>query len=245
MGGLSVWHLLIILAVVVLVFGGGGKLSKIMGDFGKGIKPAFLPRIFERFSQEDSSSTKNHGGLGLGLAIVKQLVDLHNGTIEVASEGEGLGAAFTVRLPVSDSVAPQGKGQSLRSSDLSGVKALVVEDDKDAREFTKRVLTDAGAEVFEAADANTAFLGVKNGGVNFLISDIGMAGKNGYTLIRSLRESGFGPDMLPAIALTAFARPQDRADAIAAGFQEHMIKPVDAPTLIARIGLLRTRDTTP
>ena len=214
-------------------------------DFGKGIKPAFLPRIFERFSQEDSSSTKNHGGLGLGLAIVKQLVDLHNGTIEVASEGEGLGAAFTVRLPVSDSEAPQGKGQSLRSSDLSGVKALVVEDDKDAREFTKRVLTDAGAEVFEAADANTAFLGVKNGGVNFLISDIGMAGKNGYTLIRSLRESGFGPDMLPAIALTAFARPQDRADAIAAGFQEHMIKPVDAPTLIARIGLLRTRDTTP
>ena len=214
-------------------------------DFGKGIKPAFLPRIFERFSQEDSSSTKNHGGLGLGLAIVKQLVDLHNGTIEVASEGEGLGAAFTVRLPVSDSEAPQGKGQSLRSSDLSGVKALVVEDDKDAREFTKRVLTDAGAEVFEAADANTAFLEVKNGGVNFLISDIGMAGKDGYTLIRSLRESGFGPDMLPAIALTAFARPQDRADAIAAGFQEHMIKPVDAPTLIARIGLLRTRDTTP
>jgi PAS domain S-box-containing protein len=214
-------------------------------DFGKGIKQSFLPRIFERFSQEDSSSTKSHGGLGLGLAIVKQLVGLHDGTIEVASEGEGRGATFTVRLPLSDSVATPSESQSLRSLDLSDVIALVVEDDKDAREFTRRVLSDAGAQVFEAADADSAFVCVKESGANFLISDIGMAGKDGYALIRSLREAGFGSDTLPAIALTAFARPQDRADAIAAGFQDHMIKPIDAPTLISRIGLLRTRRRSP
>jgi len=208
-------------------------------DFGKGIKQSFLPHIFERFSQEDSSSTKNHGGLGLGLAIVKQLVGLHNGTIEAASEGERLGATFTVRLPLSDNVALQGNTHTLRSLDLSGVIVLIVEDDKDAREFTKRVLTDAGAQVFEAADANSAFSVVKECGANVLISDIGMAGKDGYELIRSLRETGFGSDILPAIALTAFARPQDRANAIAAGFQDHMIKPIDASTLISRIGLLR------
>jgi PAS domain S-box-containing protein len=210
-------------------------------DFGKGIKQSFLPHIFERFSQEDSSSTKNHGGLGLGLAIVKQLVGLHNGTIEAASEGERLGATFTVRLPLSDNVALQGNTHTLRSLDLSGVIVLIVEDDKDAREFTKRVLTDAGAQVFEAADANSAFLVVKESGANFLISDIGMAGKDGYELIRALRNAGFGPAILPAIALTAFARPQDRVNALAAGFQDHMIKPIDAPTLILRISSLRIR----
>ncbi len=210
-------------------------------DFGKGIKQTFLPRIFERFSQEDSSSTKNHGGLGLGLAIVKQLVALHNGTIEVASEGEGLGARFTVRFPLSGNTALKGKSKSLHSLDLMGVIALLVEDDTDAREFTKRVLTDAGAQVFEAPDVNSALVGVKDCGANFLISDIGMAGRDGYELIRSLRATGFGPDVLPAIALTAFARPQDRADALAAGFQDHMIKPIDAPTLVSRIGLLRIK----
>jgi CheY-like chemotaxis protein len=130
----------------------------------------------------------------------------------------------------------------LRSLDLSGVIALVVEDDKDAREFTKRVLTEAGAQVFEAPDATSAFTGISESGVNFLISDIGMAGKDGYELIRSLRAAGFGPDVLPAIALTAFARPQDRTDALAAGFQDHMIKPIDAPTLISRIGFLRLKN---
>jgi PAS domain S-box-containing protein len=213
-------------------------------DFGKGIKTSFVPRIFERFSQEDSSSTKNHGGLGLGLAIVKQLVGLHNGSIEVASAGEGQGATFTVQLPLSDKPALPGssESQTLRSLDLSGVIVLIVEDDKDAREFTKRVLTDAGAQVREAPDANAALADFPNSGANFLISDIGMAGKDGYELIRRLRAAGFGPDVLPAIALTAFARPQDRADALTAGFQDHMIKPVNAPTLISRIGTLRIND---
>jgi PAS domain S-box-containing protein len=211
-------------------------------DFGKGIKQSFLPRIFERFSQEDSSSTRSHGGLGLGLAIVKQLVELHNGTIEVVSEGEGRGATFTVRFPLSAKEVPPGDSQTLRSLNLSGVIAVIAEDDNDAREFITRVLADAGAKVFEAPDANAAIRCVTESGANFLVSDIGMAGKDGYELIRTLRQAGFGADTLPAIALTAFARPQDRADALSAGFQDHMIKPIDAPTLIARISSLRIKN---
>jgi PAS domain S-box-containing protein len=218
------------------------KFCLTVRDFGKGIKASFLPRVFERFSQEDSSSTRSHGGLGLGLAIVKQLVELHNGSIEVASEGEGHGATFIVRLPLTDKLALPGSSdsQTMRSLDLSGVVALVVEDDRDAREFTMRVLTDAGARVFEVPDAKSAVSLVGDVGANFLVSDIGMADTDGYELIRSLRAAGLGADVLPAIALTAFARPEDRADALTAGFQEHMVKPIDAPTLISRIAALRT-----
>jgi PAS domain S-box-containing protein len=210
-------------------------------DHGKGISPDFLPRIFERFSQQDSSSTKSYGGLGLGLAIVKQLVELHAGSIEVESAGEGRGATFTVYIPLSEKVLQPavGDSQRLRSLDLSGVVALVVEDDGDARELTKRILGDAGAQVIEAANAEAALKCVSGSGANLLISDIGMAEKDGYQLIRTLRAQGYGPDVLPAIALTAFARVQDRADAIAAGFQDHVVKPIDPSTLITRISSLR------
>jgi PAS domain S-box-containing protein len=212
-------------------------------DYGKGISGTFLPHIFERFSQQDSSSTKSYGGLGLGLAIVKQLVDLHGGTIEVASDGEGQGATFTVTLPLSDKLPlpMEEDTQSLRSLDLSGVVALVVEDNKDARDLIGRLLTDAGARVIEASDAASAIERIRDAGANFLISDIGMAGKDGYALMRSLRAKGYGSQELPAIALTAFARAQDRADALAAGFQDHLAKPLDAPTLIARVRSLRRR----
>jgi PAS domain S-box-containing protein len=219
----------------------GPNFCLTVRDFGKGINPTFLPHIFERFSQEDSSSTRSHGGLGLGLAIVKQLVGLHNGTIEVTSQGEGHGATFTVRLPLSNNTVPAAESQTLRSLNLSGVIAVIVEDDRDAREFIVRVLADAGAKVFEAADADSAILCAKESGANFLVSDIGMAGKDGYELIRTLRAAGLGADKLPAIALTAFARPQDRANALTAGFQDHMIKPIDAPTLISRINSLRLK----
>jgi signal transduction histidine kinase/CheY-like chemotaxis protein len=213
----------------------------VVRDHGKGISEDFLPRIFERFSQQDSSSTKSYGGLGLGLAIVKQLVDLHAGRIEVASEGEGKGATFIVRIPLSEKLLMPAvaESQRLRSLDLSGVVALVVEDDGDARELTKRILSDAGAQVIEAPNAEAALKCVHGSGANLLISDIGMAEKDGYQLIRSLRAQGFGPDVLPAIALTAFARVQDRADAIAAGFQDHVVKPIDPSTLISRVSSLR------
>jgi PAS domain S-box-containing protein len=218
-----------------------GCFQLIVLDHGKGISEEFVPRIFERFSQQESSITKNYGGLGLGLAIVKQLVDLHHGSIEVRSEGEGRGATFVVNIPLSRNHVRPGvtESQLLRSFNLSGVTALVVEDDMDARELTKRILTDAGAKVIEAANAEAALSCISSIGANFLISDIGMAGKDGYQLIRSLRARGYGPDALPAIALTAFARDQDRTDALGAGFQDHMVKPLDPSSLISRVSALR------
>jgi PAS domain S-box-containing protein len=200
-----------------------------VSDHGKGISAAFLPHIFERFSQQDSSSTKSYGGLGLGLAIVKQLVDQHGGTIEASSAGENLGATFTVNIPLSDKTAAPAPADSqiLRSLNLAGVIALVVEDDRDARELTTRVLKDAGAQVITGANAN------------FLISDIGMAGVDGYDLIRTLRAKGYGADVLPAIALTAFARLQDRTAALAAGFQNHLVKPIEPAALITMVSELR------
>jgi PAS domain S-box-containing protein len=214
----------------------------VVRDEGKGISSEFLPHIFERFSQQDSSSTKRFGGLGLGLAIVKQIVELHGGFVEVASAGEGRGATFRISIPLSEK-APSGAPsdtQRLRSLDLSGVVALVVEDDKDARELTKRILTEAGARVIEADNAAAALAGIADAGANFLISDIGMADLDGYHLIRSLRAKGYGAELLPAIALTAFARLQDRVEALAAGFQDHLVKPIEPSSLIRSIASLRT-----
>jgi PAS domain S-box-containing protein len=212
-----------------------------VSDHGKGISASFLPHIFERFSQQDSSSTKSFGGLGLGLAIVKQLVDQHGGSIDASSAGEDQGATFTVTIPLSDKTpAPaHTDSQVLRSMNLIGVIALVVEDDTDARELTTRVLKDAGAQVIEAHDAAAALRAIKDANANFLISDIGMAGVDGYDLIRRLRARGYGADVLPAIALTAFARLQDRTDALAAGFQDHLVKPIEPAALIAMVGELK------
>ena len=224
----------------------GGYFRLTVSDHGKGISAAFLPHIFERFSQQDSSSTKSYGGLGLGLAIVKQLVDQHGGSIEASSGGEDQGATFTVNIPLSDKAAApaEADSQTLRSLNLSGVVALVVEDDKDARELTSRVLKDAGAEVIEAHDAAAALRAITDANANFLISDIGMAGVDGYDLIRKLRAKGYGADVLPAIALTAFARLQDRTAALAAGFQDHLVKPIEPAALIAMVGELRRRRKT-
>jgi CheY-like chemotaxis protein/nitrogen-specific signal transduction histidine kinase len=217
-----------------------------VSDHGKGISASFLPHIFERFSQQDSSSTKSFGGLGLGLAIVKQLIDQHGGSIEVSSAGEDQGSTFTVNIPLSEKKpAPtESDSQALRSLNLSGVVALVVEDDKDARELTTRVLKDAGAQVIEAQDAAAALRAIKGANANCLISDIGMAGVDGYDLIRMLRAKGYGADVLPAIALTAFARLQDRTEALAAGFQDHLVKPIEPAALIAMVGELQAERKT-
>jgi PAS domain S-box-containing protein len=219
----------------------GQQFRLVVVDHGRGISAEFLPHIFERFSQQDASSTKRFGGLGLGLAIVKQIVELHGGSVEVASAGEGGGATFTINLPISEeSTSPAGGGsQRLRALDLSGVNVLLVEDDKDARELTKRILTDAGARVIEAHNVESALSCIADSGTNFLISDIGMPDVDGYGLVRSLRAQGYGSDVLPAIALTAFARLQDRSEALEAGFQDHLVKPIDPGALILRIASLR------
>ena len=227
---------------VVLEAGRSGEcMNLVVTDHGRGIEPEYLPRIFERFSQQDSTTTRSHGGLGLGLAIVKQLADLHGGSIHAFSAGKGTGAKFTVKIPLSrDEARPRSSDSQIqRTLDFSQVVALIVEDDADARELTKRILLDVGATVVEAASADEALSFVDSAKPNILISDIGMARQDGYQLVRRLRAAGHGADTLPAIALTAFARNEDRSEALAAGFQDHLIKPLEPQTLLTRIAFLR------
>jgi PAS domain S-box-containing protein len=212
-------------------------------DRGKGISAEFLPRVFDRFSQADATTTRRHGGLGIGMAIVKQLVEMQGGTIEASSEGEGKGAVFSLSLPLSadDPLLSTGDSQPARTLDLSAATVLLVEDDDDAREFIRRILTDVGAQVIEAATGRAALECLKDSGANILLSDIGMADQDGYQLLREVRERGYNESALPAIALTAFARMEDRERALAAGFQDHLVKPIEAQTLVTRIGTLLRR----
>jgi PAS domain S-box-containing protein len=219
----------------------GDCFSLVVSDNGIGIEADFLPRIFERFSQQDATTTRSHGGLGLGMAIVKQLAELHGGSIHAFSAGKGLGAKFTLKIPLSrnEMSSSASDSQTVRAMDFSGVVALLVEDDRDARDLTRRILTDAGATVVEASSADAALACIASCKANILISDIGMAHQDGYQLLRRLRGLGYGSDVLPAIALTAFARTEDRNAALVAGFQDHMIKPLDPQKLLSRIAALR------
>jgi len=218
----------------------GESFKLVVRDHGKGIEPEFLPHIFERFSQQDATTTRSHGGLGLGMAIVKQLTDLHAGKVRAQSAGKGQGATFTVEIPLSSNQAESSlsASQTLRAMDFTRVVALVVEDDDDTRELTRRILTDVGAKVVEASSADAAVACIESCKPNILISDIGMAREDGYQLLKRLRDSGYGPDLLPAIALTAFARDEDRSAALAAGFQDHLVKPLDPQTLVLRVASL-------
>ncbi|HTU64396.1 MAG TPA: response regulator [Steroidobacteraceae bacterium] len=214
----------------------GDQYEIAVTDTGRGISAEFLPQIFERFSQQESGTGKSFAGLGIGLTIVKHLVDIQHGTIDVASEGLGKGATFRVRLPLTEkrpSEAPKDQATRLRST-----RALVVEDDPDARALIVRILTDAGAQVTDAANAEAAISQIKVSAPDVLVSDIGMAQLDGYQLLRNLRSSGYDADKLPAIALTAFSRTQDRADALDAGFQAHLAKPVRAEALITAVANL-------
>jgi hypothetical protein len=226
--------------VVQLSAGQAGDAFRIVvADQGQGIEPQFLPRIFERFSQQDATTTKAHGGLGLGLAIVKQLVEIHGGSIEAASEGKGRGATFTVSLPLSDSDSPDISSSHLpRLRDFSTITVLIVDDDADSRALTARVLSDVGATVMEADSASSGLASVTRAKPSILISDIGMANLDGYQLLRELRDAGYDQDSMPAIALTAFSRMEDRAQALAAGFQAHLVKPLDPQMLISAVATL-------
>jgi PAS domain S-box-containing protein len=202
-------------------------------DTGRGIDPDFLPRLFDRFSQQDSGSARSYSGLGIGLTIVRHLVTMHGGTISVASEGVGRGACFIVRLPrlQVDALAEAPSGER----NLIGVRVLVVEDLDDTRTLIVRLLSDAGAEVRDASNVQDALSIVTQYHPHVLVSDIGMPGTDGYELIRALRARGFSAQQLPAVALTAFVRTEDRSDALEAGYQIHLSKPVNAEVLVAAV----------
>jgi signal transduction histidine kinase len=219
----------------------GDSFEVTVTDTGQGIAPEFLPRVFERFSQADATTTRRFGGLGIGLAIVRRLVDMQGGTIEASSAGKDQGATFTLRLPLKavDASEPCDDPQQLSATGLSGAVVLLVEDDDDARELTRRILSDRGAQVVEAASAREALERIEGSGANFLITDIGMASQDGYQLLGTLRDRAYDAARLPAIALTAFARREDREAALNAGFQEHLVKPVEAQMLISTVARLR------
>ncbi|MEP6792371.1 MAG: response regulator, partial [Ramlibacter sp.] len=205
---------------------------------GVGIKPDFLPHIFDRFRQADGSITRRYGGLGLGLSIVKHLVGLHGGTVEASSAGDGGGSVFVVSLPLiaeDASRARQGAAPvPFGDVDLAGIKVLVVDDEPDARDLLRRILEECGAVVVTAGSASDALSAVESQRPDVLVSDIGMPDVDGYELLRRVRELA-GGQALPAIALTAFARPEDRVRALRAGFEMHLCKPVEPSEVVASV----------
>ena len=226
--------------VDVRVWRGDSSLHLAVRDTGFGISPRFLPYVFERFRQADSSYTRVGGGLGLGLAIVKSIVELHGGTVEAASGGEGLGASFSVTLPIATAPAQSPVGREVeaeaRPDRLAGIRVLVVDDRADECELLSAVLTATGANVDTAESAVTALERIRERPPNVLVTDIAMPEQDGYSLIRRVRElPGIGPD-LPAVAVTAHARAEDRVRALAAGFQAYLSKPIDHGRLVRIVG---------
>ncbi len=216
----------------------GGAIVLSVADDGRGITPEFLPHLFERFRQQDAGTTRRFGGLGLGLAVVKQLVDAHDGEITAESDGEGKGSTFTVRMVMAPPSSGQPAVESKSGGPLGQARVLVVEDDPDARVLVARLLRDAGADVRDVADTAGALDAIESWHPQLLVSDIGMRGQDGYDLIRQVRARGVAPERLPAIALTAYAGDEGRVRALAAGYQHHLVKPVDPTRLVALAGQL-------
>ncbi len=224
-----------------------------VNDSGEGIKPDFLPHVFDRFRQADGSTTRTYGGLGLGLAIVRHLVELHGGKVRAESAGEGQGATFIVKIPLMLSTDRQVEVEPMQparavvesggqSQSLDGLRVLIVDDELDARELVTTMLERCGAKVFAAASAGEALEYLESWKPSVLIADIGMPGEDGYDLIRKVRvlskERG---GHTPALALTAYARTEDRVRALSAGYQVHLSKPVDRLELAAVVARLAER----
>jgi signal transduction histidine kinase/CheY-like chemotaxis protein len=230
----------------------GGHAEILVSDTGIGIRPDFLPYVFERLRQADSSSTRRHGGLGLGLSIARHLIESHGGTIRAQSAGENRGATFIVSLPLSLNAQVKDEGTDLSDSDLNsdsgrglqkqrlrGVRVLVVDDEADARDLVSRILRQDGAEVRAAKSAAEALGAIDELHPDVLVSDIAMPGEDGYELIRKLRlrDSSHGGHV-PAIALTALARTEDRDRALKAGYHAHLPKPVQPVELASTVAEL-------
>ncbi len=222
-----------------------GHARIIIRDTGQGIRPEFLPHVFDRFRQADSSTTRRFGGLGLGLAIVRHIVQLHDGTVWAESPGEGRGATFVVDIPIQiaaprpESAHPPATATlPAAHAKLFGMRVLVVDDDPDSCGILRQMLTDCGAEVIMAASADEALSKIAFR-PHLLVSDIGMPDRDGYELIREIRRhADRETSTLPAVAVTAFARPEDRERALEAGYSRHVAKPVEAGALLAAISEL-------
>ena len=216
-------------------------------DSGDGIALDLLPHVFERFRQGESHPGQRQGGLGLGLSIVKNLVDLHGGTVDVSSDGPGTGATFTFYLPMAlaESRGADGfvasPGPVELGTILSGVRVLVVEDEEDARDVVHRLLEDAGAIVATAGSTAEALTALRMLAPDVLVSDVGMPGQDGYQLMEQVRRLDGSARTVPAVALTALARVEDRRRAMLAGFQSHLSKPVDPTELVATVASLAGR----
>jgi PAS domain S-box-containing protein len=216
----------------------GGEVLITVRDSGIGIEAGFLASVFEPFRQADSRTTRRHGGLGLGLAIARHLVEQHGGSIQVASEGAGRGATFTVRLPAATAAPPAVEPAARRrraERTLSGLRVMVVDDDADARELVATLVRDSGAQALAAESADAALQALGRESVDVLVADIAMPEVDGYELVR--RAKAARPELV-AVALTACARPQDRAAAFESGFDAYEAKPFDPARLLAAIAEL-------
>jgi signal transduction histidine kinase/DNA-binding response OmpR family regulator len=229
----------------------------VVSDSGQGISPQFLPVIFDRFRQADGSTTRKHGGLGLGLAIARHLVEMHGGTIKARSEGINKGATFTVTLPLraangnngaansgdpSSSVKGDKKKKAMDCSPvLDDLRILVVDDEADTRDLILTVLQQCGAEVRSCESAAEAFIAVREWLPDLLISDIGLPGEDGFSLLKKVRALDTQSGQIPAVALTAYATPEDRDRVLAAGFQMHIAKPVEPEALLSIIATVAGR----
>ena len=234
--------------VAVTLTADGAQAALSVSDRGVGIPPAFLPYVFDRFRQADSTITRTHGGLGVGLAIVRHVVEMHGGMVEAFSEGENRGATFTVRMPLDPSAAAAARAaapeQARRPHDIAGLSVVLVDDQPDALEMTRLLLETRGAHVRTAPSARHALQALRDARPDVLVADIGMPGEDGYWLVEQMRADPALAE-LPAIALTAYARPEDRARSLASGFQAHLTKPLDAEDLTAAVASLARSPRSP
>ena len=232
-------------------------------DSGEGINPDFLPYVFERFRQADGTTTRKHGGLGLGLAIVRHLVELHGGTVKAHSDGLGRGALFSLRLPIlgirtgassansagvfalTDAIVKEGL-RIERSPKLGGVRVLIVDDDLDTRQLLEAVLIQCEAEVATVTSAAEALQEIGRQKPDVLVSDLGMPDQDGYELIKKVREMEAAQNDIatPALALTAYAKAEDRVRSLAAGYQVHLSKPVEPAEFLLVVANLAGRGST-